>query len=108
MDAVMVAQILAGILGTIIVGAIGYIVGMRGKMTLADCQKCQGACAERMQVKLDAMASKYAELSTRQDRLDTGIDDKLDILFRMVRAIVMHLPIDAETKSEIINERAGR
>ena len=99
------------LVGIIIAGGgscLGYVIGMRGKMTLTDCQRCQGACSERMQVKLDAMASKYAELSTRQDRLDNSIDDKLDILFRMVRAIVMHLPIDAETKSEIINERAGR
>lgn len=99
------------LIGVLIAGGgscLGYVIGMRGKMTLSDCQRCQGACSERMQVKLDAMASKCAELSTRQDRLDTGIDDKLDILFRMVRAIVMHLPIDAETKSEIINERAGR
>ena len=99
------------LVGIIIAGSgscLGYVIGMRGKMTITDCQRCQGACYERMQVKMDAMASKYAELSTRQDRLDNSIDDKLDILFRMVRAIVMHLPIDAETKSEIINERAGR
>ena len=108
MDAVMVAQILAGILGTIIVGAIGYAVGMRGKMTTSDCQKCQTACSERMQIKLDAMAAKYAELSLHQDRIDASIDQKLDILFRMVRAIVMHMPIDPETKAEIINERGGK
>jgi len=103
LEQILVAAMIGGV-GTI----AGYVIGMRGKMTLSDCQRCQGACSERMQVKLDAMESKYSELSTRQDRLDTGIDDKLDILFRMVRAIVMHLPIDAETKSEIINERAGR
>ena len=73
MDAVMVAQILAGILGTIIVGAIGYAVGMRGKMTTSDCQKCQTACSERMQIKLDAMAAKYAELSLHQDRIDAWV-----------------------------------
>lgn len=99
------------LVGIIIAGGgscLGYVFGTRGKMTLTDCQRCQGACSERMQVKIDAVASKYAELSTRQDRVDASIDNKLDILFRMVRAIVMHMPIDAETKSEIINERAGR
>lgn len=87
---------------------IGYVIGMRGKMTMADCQRCQGACTERVQAKIDAVAAKYAELCARQDRVDANIDAKLDILFRMVRAIVMHLPIDERTKSEIINERAGK
>ena len=87
---------------------LGYVIGMSGKMTMADCQRYQGACTERVQAKIDAVDAKYAELCARQDRVDANIDAKLDILFRMVRAIVMHMPIDAETKAEIINERAGR
>ena len=108
MDLNSLEQTLIGILVSLIGAMVGYFVGMRGKMTMADCQRCQGACAERVQSKIDAVAAKYAELVARQDRVDASIDAKLDILFRMVRAIVMHLPIDAETKSEIINERAGR
>lgn len=99
------------LIGIIITGGgacIGYFVGMRGKMTMADCQKCQAICSERVQTKIDAVAAKYAELSLRQDRVDASIDNKLDILFRMVRAIVMHLPIDSETKAEIINDRGGK
>lgn len=101
-------QTLIGILTSGGGACIGYVIGMRGKMTMADCQRCQGACTERVQAKIDAVAAKYAELCARQDRVDANIDAKLDILFRMVRAIVMHLPIDERTKSEIINERAGK
>lgn len=108
MDLSSLEQTLIGIIITGGGACIGYFVGMRGKMTMADCQRCQGACAERVQSKIDAVAAKYTDLCARQDRVDASIDAKLDILFRMVRAIVMHLPIDAETKSEIINERAGR
>lgn len=108
MDLSSLEQTLIGIIITGGGACIGYILGMRGKMTMADCQRCQAACSERMQAKIDAVAVKYAEMSARQDRVDASIDNKLDILFRMVRAIVMHMPIDAETKAEIINERAGR
>lgn len=99
------------LIGIIITGGgacIGYVLGMRGKMTMADCQKCQAICSERVQTKIDAVAAKYTELSLRQDRVDASIDNKLDILFRMVRAIVMHLPIDSETKAEIINDRGKK
>ena len=99
------------LIGIIITGGgacIGYVLGMRGKMTMADCQKCQAVCSERIQTKIEAVAAKYAELSLRQDRVDASIDNKLDVLFRMVRAIVMHLPIDSETKAEIINDRGAR
>lgn len=108
MDLSSLEQALIGVLISGGGACIGYIIGMRGKMTMADCQRCQGACAERVQAKIDAVAAKYADLCARQDRVDASIDNKLDILFRMVRAIVMHMPIDAETKAEIINERAGR
>lgn len=108
MDLNSLEQTLIGIIITGGGACIGYFVGMRGKMTMADCQRCQGACAERVQAKIDAVAAKYSELCARQDRVDANIDSKLDILFRMVRAIVMHLPIDERTKSEIINERAGK
>lgn len=99
------------LIGVIIAGGgscLGYVVGMRGRMTLAECQKCQATCAERMQTKLDAVSAKYAELSLHQDRIDASLDTKLDILFRMVRAIVMHLPIDADEKAKIVNERSGK
>ena len=99
------------LIGVIVTGGgacVGYILGMRGKMTKTDCHQCQTVCAERMQVKLDAMATKYAELSTRQDRVDAKIDTKLDILFRMVRAIVMHLDIDADEKAKIVNDRSDK
>lgn len=105
MDLSGLEQALVGLLITGGGGVAGYIVGMRGKMTVADCQKCQAACSERMHAKLEALAAKYSELSTHQARLDDRIEGKLDILFRMVRAIVMHLPIDAETRTEILNER---
>lgn len=108
MDLSSLEQTLVGIIITGGGACVGYVLGMRGKMTMADCQRCQGACSERIQSKIDAVAAKYADLCARQDRVDANIDQKLDILFRMVRAIVMHLPIDAETKAEIINERAGR
>jgi hypothetical protein len=103
LEQILVASLVGGV-GTI----AGYVIGMRGKMTAAECLRCRGECSERVQAKIDAVAAKYAELSLRQDRVDKSIDDKLDILFRMVRAIVMHLPIDAETKAEIINERSGK
>lgn len=99
------------LVGALIGGAgtvVGYVIGMRGKQSIVMCDKYRGECAKSMQEKFDALQSRYLELSMRQDSGISALDDKLDILFRMVRAIVMHLPIDPDTKAEIINQRGGK
>ena len=47
-------------------------------------------------------------LSRQIADLEDELGKKLDLVFRMLRATIMHLPIDADKKAEIINERGGK
>lgn len=102
---------LEAILVTTMVGGIsslvGYVVGMRGKQSVVGCDKCRVECAKVTQEKFDALHTKYIELSLRQDKGGCSIDTKLDTLFRMVREIVVHLPIAEQHKANILNDRGG-
>jgi hypothetical protein len=108
MDAAIWVQILGGILGALLVGAIGFWLGGRSKQTVAGCVKCQGDCKKDLQGVIDAIKAKQAELSARQDALDDEVSRKLDIVFRMLRAAIQFLPISEKEKAEIINERGGK
>lgn len=103
LEQVLVVAMIGGV-GTV----VGYVIGMRGKQSVVECDKCRVECSKSLQEKFDGLSAKYSELSLRQDKGDSSIDVKLDILFRMVRAIVMHLPIDAEEKAHIVNDRGGK
>ncbi|MEF2146650.1 MAG: hypothetical protein V3573_14485 [Desulfovibrionaceae bacterium] len=86
---------------------VGYVVGIRGKQSISACEKHRIECAKVTQEKLDAIHARYLELSMRQDKGDSSIDTKLDTLFRMVREIVVHLPIAEQHKANILNDRGG-
>lgn len=94
---------LISIIGGIVLLALGYWLGGRGKQTVVACTACQDACRKDMQGELNGIKAKQAELSSRQDELDDDINAKLDLLFSMLRAVIVHLPIDEKEKIKIIN-----
>lgn len=101
-------KFLLGIIFTMLCSGGSYLLGARGKMTTVACKTCQDICKREMVVAMDNLRARQAELSTRQDELDDELGKKLDLVFRMLRATIMHLPIDADKKTEIINERGGK
>lgn len=101
-------KFLLGLLVTLACSCGSYIAGARGKMTAPACAKSQEQCKRELTALLDGIRAKQAELSARQDELDDDIGKKLDILFRMLRATIMRLPIDEDKKAEIINERGSK
>ena len=103
LEQILVGALIGGI-GTV----VGYVIGMRGKQSIVMCDRYRTDCAKSMQEKFDAMQARYLELSMRQDKGVASLDVKLDTLFRMVRAIIMHLPIDADAQARIINDQGGK
>jgi hypothetical protein len=101
-------KFLLGAIITLICSWVSYIAGARGKMTEASCAKCQDTCKRELNALLDAIKAKQDELSARQDKSDDEIGKKLDILFRMLRATILRLPIDENIKTEILNERGSK
>lgn len=99
---------LISIIGGIVLLALGYWLGGRGKQTVVACTACQDACRKDMQGELNGIKAKQAELSARQDERDDEMGKKLDIVFRMLRQAIMYLPINEKEKAEIINERGGK
>jgi hypothetical protein len=108
-------KFLLGVIFTMLCSGGSYLLGARGKMSITACAKCQDACRKEKEADKKEMVglmvqvqAKQAELSARQDELDDENGKKLDLVFRMLRATIMHLPIDADKKAEIINERTGK
>jgi hypothetical protein len=100
-------KFLLGVISTVVFSTLSYLAGAKGKMTAAACAKCQDACKREMLAIMEGIRTKQAELSIRQDELDHDIGKKLDLLFRMLRATIMRLPIDEDKKAEIINDRGS-
>lgn len=98
MDAVTVAQILAGILGTLIVGAIGFWLGGRGKQTVAACEKCRVECRDDKSKELEEIRATIRENKARQSR-------DIDLVMRMLRSLVLYSNIPEAEKERILNDR---
>jgi len=101
-------KFLLGVILTMACSGGSYFLGARGKVTVKACTTCQEICKRERRVEMDNIKARQAELSIRQDELDDDISKKLDLVFRMLRATIMHLPIDADKKAEIINERGSK
>lgn len=99
---------LTSILGGIVLLALGYWLGGRGKQTVTACAACQETCKEKMAGELNAIRARQAELSARQDELDDEISRKLDGVYVMLRTAVQFLPISEREKAEIINGGTGK
>lgn len=108
MDATIWVQILGGILGTIVVGAICFWLGGRDKQSITACNAICAARDKQRDLDREKLERAQAELSCRQDDLDDENGRKLDIVFRMLRAAIQFLPISEKEKAEIINERGGK
>lgn len=100
-------KFLLGVIVTMLCTAWAYYQGAKGKQSVAGCTACQDACKMETRVLIDAVKAKQAELERRQDELDEALAKKLDLVFRMLRAAIMHLPIDEREKINIINTRRG-
>lgn len=98
-------KFLLGLIITLLCSWASYIAGARGKMTAAACSKCQDICKREMLAIINGVKEKQEELRARQTELDGEISKKLDLVFRMLRAAISHLPIAAEKRVEILNER---
>jgi uncharacterized membrane protein (DUF106 family) len=107
MDDAAWVKFLLGAIITLICSWLSYIAGARGKMTEASCAKCQDTCKREMLGMINALKEKQAELKDRQSELDDEISKKLDLVFRMLRAVISHLPIAAEKRVEILNEKGN-
>lgn len=101
-------KFLLGLVITLLCSWGSYVAGVRGKMSGTACAKNQEQCKREFTAILNGIKAKQDELSARQDKLDDEIGKKLDILFRMLRATILRLPIDESTKAEILNERGSK
>lgn len=63
-----------------------------------DCAKCQSECRAAVQAKLDRIARE-------QDELAGEVARKIDILFRMVRSLIIHSEIPKDEQDRILNDR---
>ena len=86
------------LLATIVLGCISSLITWA--VTANRCQS-RAACDERHAMLAQDAAKHEAELRDLRGKQarDSGM------ILRMLRAVIMHLPIDNETREEIINDR---
>lgn len=98
-------KFLLGLIITLLCSWASYIAGARGKMSASECAKCQSTCQKEMIARIEAEAAKRIELSLSQDKRSDSLDKKNEILFRMVRALVVHSNIPKDEQEKILNDR---
>ena len=102
-------KFLLGLVITLLCSWGSYMVGARGKMSVSECNKCQVACQEKMTARIEAEANKRSELAAIIDKLASDISEKNNVLFRMVRGLVVHnKDMTNEEKESILNDRGAR
>lgn len=93
-------KILAGLLGTIIVGAVCYWLGGKGKQTTVACAACREACQKDMR--------EWRTLIERaQENIAAEVATDVKMLFRMVRSLLIHSTIPEAEKERILNDRSA-
>jgi hypothetical protein len=98
MDATAWAQLLASVLGGILIGGLGYLYGSKGKQSVIACdERCKARDAAREKERL-ALERQIAKNEATQST-DTAL------IMRMLRAVIMHLPLSDTEKADIINDR---
>lgn len=75
----------------------GWVASWRGQ-SKSDCAKCQTECRAAVQAQLDRIARE-------QDELAGEVARKIDILFRMVRALIVHSDIPRDEQERLLNDR---
>ena len=75
----------------------GWIASWMGQ-SKAGCAECQAACRAAVQAQLDRIARE-------QDELAGEVARKIDILFRMVRSLIIHSEIPKDEQDRILNDR---
>lgn len=75
----------------------GWIASWRGQ-SKSDCAKCQTECRAAVQAQLDSIARE-------QDELAGEVARKIDVLFRMVRALIVHSDIPRDEQERLLNDR---
>lgn len=99
-------KFLLGALITLICSWASYAAGTRGKMSVSECKRCQAACQKDIITRIDAEATKRIELSLNHDKLASDLSQKNNILFRMVRALIIHnKDMTDEEKEATLNDR---
>ena len=75
----------------------GWIASWRGQ-SKAGCAECQATCRAAVQAQLDHIARE-------QDELAGEVAAKINILFRMVRALIVHSDIPRDEQERLLNDR---
>lgn len=101
MDAATWVQILAGTLGGIVIGGVGYLYGSSGKQSILACDQ---RCKDRDIVRKEERAALERQIS--ENKAAQSCDTAL--IMRMLRAVIMHLPLSDSEKADIINDRGGK
>lgn len=75
----------------------GWVASWRGQ-SKSDCAKCQTECRAAVKAQLDRIARE-------QDELAGEVARKIDVLFRMVRALIVHSDIPRDEQERLLNDR---
>ena len=75
----------------------GWISSWRGQ-SRADCETCRMDCRRQLQDQIDRIARE-------QDELAGEVAAKINILFRMVRALIVHSDIPRDEQERLLNDR---
>ena len=75
----------------------GWVASWRGQ-SKSDCAKCQTECRAAVQAQLD-------RITREQDELAGEVARKIDVLFRMVRALIVHSDIPRDEQERLLNDR---
>jgi hypothetical protein len=109
MDDAAWVKFLLGAIVTLLCSWASYAAGARGKMSVSECKKCQGACQEKIISRIEAEATKRIELALSHDKLASDLAQKNNILFRMVRALIIHnKDMTDEEKEATLNDRGAK
>lgn len=101
-------KFLLGVIVTLLCSWGAYKAGARGKVSVADCKNCQTACQEKILARIETEAASRLALSLSQDKLAANFDKKNELLFRMVRALVVHSNIPKDEQEKILNDRESK
>lgn len=88
-------------LGGAALAAIGGLIANWRGQSKAGCEACRTECKKQVQDHLD-------RISIEQSKLSDDVSEKIDILFRMVRALIIHSTIPREEQERLLNDRGRK
>lgn len=98
-------MMLISLLGSVVTAAVVRVWMGRSFVTIKAYESAQCACQAACKLQRDQLERQIAVLESMHKSFENRTDDKMDRVFRMLRALIVYSDIPKEKQQEILNDR---